>query len=153
MNGERDWTALFDQTFTLNVTRVEERISREVFGDEYPEGLGTHSYLSQTELARFVDEVRVSRDDLLADIGCVRGGPGLWVISQTGARLVGVDISREALVSAEARARSLGLAERCTWQQGSFEATGLGEGSLNGIMSVDALLFTRDKAAAKSPGS
>jgi SAM-dependent methyltransferase len=148
VGDDRDWAALFDQTFTLPVSGIEERIWREVYGDEYPEGLGTHSYLSRTELARFVMEVRVSQDELLADVGCGRGGPGLWLAAQTGARLAGVDISMAALDTARARAGSLGLADRCTWQRGSFEATGLEEGSLDAVMSVDALLFTPDKAAA-----
>jgi SAM-dependent methyltransferase len=104
--------------------------------------------LSRTELKRFVEEVHVARNDVLADVGCGRGGPGLWVIAQTGATLVGVDISRAALDAASLRAQSLGLTDRCTWQQGSFEATGLAEGSVDAIMSIDALLFTPDKEAA-----
>jgi SAM-dependent methyltransferase len=147
-DADRDWTALFDATFALPVTSVEDRVCREVFGDEYPEGLGTHSYLSRTELARFVEEVRVGPGSLLADVGCGRGGPGLWVIAKTGANLVGVDISKAALDSARARAESLGLSDRCQWSQGSFESTGLPNGSLDALMSVDALLFTPDKAAA-----
>ena len=119
-----------------------------MYGDEYPEGLATHSFLSRTELKRFVAEVHVAENDVIADIGCGRGGPGLWVIAQTGAHLVGVDISRMALDEARARARSLGLTDRSTWQEGSFEATGLADGSLDAVMSVDALLFTPDKEAA-----
>ena len=144
----RDWAALFDETFALPVTGVEDRVFREVFGEEYPEGLGTHSFLSRTELARFVGEVRVGPGDLLADVGCGRGGPGLWVIAQTGANLVGVDISTAALDSARARAESLGLSDRSRWVQGSFESMELPDASLDALMSVDALLFTPDKAAA-----
>jgi ubiquinone/menaquinone biosynthesis C-methylase UbiE len=148
VTDNRDWAADFDRTFSTPVSGVEERIWRETFGDEYPEGLGTHSLLSRTELARFVEEVHVSHDDVFADIGCGRGGPGLWVAAQTGAFLVGVDISQAALDAASARAGSLGLADRCIWRQGSFEATGLEDGSLDAVMSVDALLFTPDKEAA-----
>jgi SAM-dependent methyltransferase len=146
--SDRDWAADFDRTFSSPLSGVEERIWRDVFGDEYPEGLGTHSMLSRTELARFVQELRVGPEDLLGDVGCGRGGPGLWVIAQTGARLVGIDISKVALDAAEARARSLDLAERCAWQVGSFEATGLDDRTLDAVMSVDALLFAPDKKAA-----
>jgi SAM-dependent methyltransferase len=148
VTDDRDWAALFDKTFALPENGVEERIFRDVFGDEYPEGLGTASYLSRTELTRFVKEVHLNQDGLLADVGCGRGGPGLWVVAQTESRMVGVDISREALDSARTRAESLGLADRCTWRQGSFQETGLEDGSVDAMMSVDALLFTPDKAAA-----
>jgi hypothetical protein len=49
MDEGRDWFALFDQTFAQSESRVEERVWREVYGDEYLEGFGTHSYLSRTE--------------------------------------------------------------------------------------------------------
>jgi SAM-dependent methyltransferase len=119
-----------------------------VFGDEYPEELDTYSYLSRTELARFVEETQLGEDDLLADIGCGRGGPGLWVIAQTGAQLLGIDISPVALEAARSRAESMGLADRSTWRVGSFQETGLEDGSLDAVMSVDALLFAPDKEAA-----
>jgi ubiquinone/menaquinone biosynthesis C-methylase UbiE len=85
---------------------------------------------------------------VLADLGCGRGGPGLWVIAKTGARLIGVDISKEALSSAKVRAEALALADRCRWRQESFEATGLEDGSLDAVMSVDALVFAVDKKVA-----
>jgi SAM-dependent methyltransferase len=145
---DRDWAALFDQTYAVPLGSVEERISREVFGDEYPEGLGTHSFLSRSELDWFVREVSVGPGEVLGDFGCGRGGPGLWIIAQTGSRLVGLDISATALELAKARAESLGLFDRCSWQLGTFDATGLEDRSLDAIMSVDALLFTPDKVAA-----
>ena len=148
MSEDQDWAAVFDQAFAVPASSVEERIWRDAFGGEYPEGLDTYSYLSRTELTRFGAEVNLSPGDLLADIGCGRGGPGLWVIGETGASLVGIDISASALDSARTRAASLGLADRWAWREGSFEATGLEDGSLDAGMSVDAFLFTPDKDAA-----
>ena len=72
----------------------------------------------------------------------------MWVTAKTGAHLTGLDISRAALDAASVRAQALGLADRCTWREGSFEATGLDQGSVDAVMSVDALLFTPNKAAA-----
>jgi ubiquinone/menaquinone biosynthesis C-methylase UbiE len=72
----------------------------------------------------------------------------LWVAAQTGARPVGVDISRVGLESAARKSVAMGLADRCRWVEGSFEATRPDQGSLDAAMSVDALLFTPDKGAA-----
>jgi ubiquinone/menaquinone biosynthesis C-methylase UbiE len=117
-----------------------------VFGDEYPEGLDPYSFVSVTELHRFVHEVRLSSDDTLVDIGCGRGGPGLFVAAATGARLIGIDIAEAALVAARARAEAMGLSAQ--FSLGSFEDTGLEEACADAVMSVDALLFTPDKAEA-----
>lgn len=52
---------------------VEERVWRDVYGDEYPDGLDPYSYISTSELRRFAAEARVVEGDTLADIGCGQG--------------------------------------------------------------------------------
>jgi SAM-dependent methyltransferase len=147
----RDWAAAFDQAFVADPGAeggVGARIWRDVFGDEYPEELSPHSYISRSELERFARELRVGPGDVFADLASGEGGPGLWVSTRTGATLVGVDISTVALESAARRAERMGVADRCRWVEGSFESTGLEDGELDAAMSVDALLFTPDKRAA-----
>jgi ubiquinone/menaquinone biosynthesis C-methylase UbiE len=119
-----------------------------VYGDEYPEGVDPHSYVSRTELERFAVETRVGEGSTLADIGCGRAGPGLWVAMATGARLVGIDIAENALAAARMRAAAMKLGERAEFRQGSFDETGLAEGAVDAVMSVDALLFAVDKSIA-----
>jgi SAM-dependent methyltransferase len=119
-----------------------------VYGAEYPEGVEPYSHVTRSELARFCTEVRVEGTGHLVDIGCGRGGPGLWVAAHTGARLMGVDIAASALKAPEQRARSLGLAARARYVLGSFDSMPLEDGAADAIMSVDALLFAPDKLAA-----
>jgi ubiquinone/menaquinone biosynthesis C-methylase UbiE len=118
------------------------------FGDDYPEGVDPFSCISRTELERVAAEVRIGTADTLADLGCGRGGPGLWVTMATGARLIGIDIAENALTAARERATSLGLADRASFRQASFESTGLLAESVDAVISIDALLFAADKAAA-----
>jgi cyclopropane fatty-acyl-phospholipid synthase-like methyltransferase len=141
-----DWRAVFEDTYSTAASPTEERIWREVLGDEYPEGIDPYSYLTMTELKRFADEVHVGPGETLVDVGCGRGGAALWVASATGAELIGIDIAESALVAARERASAMGRA--ATFQRGEFEATGLGGGSADAVMSVDALLFTPSKEAA-----
>ena len=138
--------AVFEGTYSAPPSRVQERVWRSVFGDEYPDGLDPYSYVSRTELARFVRETLVGPGDVLVDLGCGRGGAGLWVAMATGARLVGIDIAEAALEAARERSSRLGA--DASFRRGTFEATGLEAGSADAIMSVDAFLFTPDKAAA-----
>jgi SAM-dependent methyltransferase len=141
-----DWRAAFEATYRAPASRVEERIWREVFGDEYPSGLDPYSYITRSELDRFVRELRLEPGQHLVDVGCGRGGAGLFVASAAGARLTGIDIAEGALVAARQRAAALSLV--ATFQRGEFEATGLPDGLADGVMSVDALVFTPGKAAA-----
>lgn len=143
---DRDWRAEFERAYAGSPSAVQERVWRQVFGDEYPEGVDPYSYVSVSELDRFVREVRVNNDDILIDAGCGRGGPGLFVAAATGARLIGFDIAEAALAAARTRAQAMGMQAR--FVIGSFESTGLDDACADAVMSIDALLFTPDKPAA-----
>ena len=145
---DRDWAAVFSQTFAAPSSAAQARVWATVFGDEYPAELAPHSYTTRTELSRIAAEVNVGPDDLLVDVGSGRGGPGLWVAAATGARYLAVDIAVAGLAEVESRAAQLGLADRVRVAEGSFEALPLGDGEASAVMSIDALLFASDKSAA-----
>jgi SAM-dependent methyltransferase len=140
--GFRD---VFEAEFAKPVSSVEQQAAILALGEEYPAGLDTYSWVSRTELNRVAALVPVAGTEV-ADVGCGRGGPGLWVAGATGASLVGLDIAESALVRARALADRLGV--NADFRIGSFEATGLPDSSVDLLMSFDALLFTPDKAAA-----
>jgi SAM-dependent methyltransferase len=117
-------------------------------GDDYPAEFGNISFVTRAELARIADQSGLARGDHLVDLACGAGGPGLWVARQQGARLTGVDLSAAGVEAAGERARAVGLADRATFRVGSFAATGLGSGSADGAMTVDALQYAPGKAAA-----
>jgi ubiquinone/menaquinone biosynthesis C-methylase UbiE len=87
-------------------------------------------------------------DQVLVDLACGAGGPGLWAARETGARLVGRDLSPVAAERATERARVLGMEHRVDFAQGSFEQTGLASGSADAVMTIDALQYAPDKAKA-----
>jgi SAM-dependent methyltransferase len=141
-----DWRQVFEETYAAAASPVQERIWREVFGDDYPEGVDPYSFVTRSELDRFARDVRVEPGQTLLDVGCGRGGAGLWVSAATGASLIGIDIAETALVAARARAERMG--QKATFRRGEFESTGLDDASVDAMMSVDALLFTPSKEAA-----
>jgi SAM-dependent methyltransferase len=145
--SDHDWQATFSETFLQPASAVQVRIWRQVFGAEYPEGLDIYSFVTVSELARISVEVQLRAGDVLLDMACGRGGPGIWVAAHTGASLVGVDIADSAVAAAEARAEGAGLSG-ATFQVGSFDDSGLPGASVDAAMSVDALLFAPDKASA-----
>lgn len=117
-------------------------------GLDFPEEFGHISFTTLPELRRVAAELRISPGNTLVDLGCGMGGPALWVARETGARLVGVDLSAVAVEEAGARALELGLAGQARFVVGSFDDSGLEAGSADGAMSEDALQYTPGKEAA-----
>jgi SAM-dependent methyltransferase len=125
------------------------RIYREVYGDDVPPAeVAAFSFVSRSELERMARELRLGSDQRFVDLACGGGGPGLWVAQETGAELVGVDISPVAIEQAAGRARQFGLENRATFQVGDFATTGLPKAGFEGAISIDALWLAFDKFAA-----
>lgn len=108
-----------------------------------PELLST-SPLSWDAIAEVVDSLRLSVGSTLLDLACGRGGYGLEVSGRTGARLVGVDFSAQAVHQATEQARRLGRA--ADFRVGDLAATGLESGSVDAILCVDAIQFAERPA-------
>jgi SAM-dependent methyltransferase len=92
--------------------------------------------------------LRLRPNDLLVDLGCGRGGTGLWLARAFSARLVGLDFSPVAIELASARAAHFVPEGQASFQVGSFEQTGLPDACADGVVSMDALPFTEDRDAA-----
>lgn len=127
---------------------TRQRIRREVYGDEYPVEADPRSYVTVTDLRAITRDLGVGPEQSIVDLGCGQGGPSLWVARETGAALVGVDLSSVGVTRAEARAAELGLGDRAHFQVGDITATGLPDASFDGAMSVDVLWAVPDKLAA-----
>ena len=117
------------------------RIWAEVYGDDYPAEADPFSFVTLTDLCQIAQALSVSSGQTFADVGCGRGGPGIWVAQQTGAALIGIDLSSVAVRHAQQRVVQVDLQHRARFQQGTFTETGLGDGSMDGVISVDALQF------------
>src|SRR2546421_1975130 len=104
-----------------------------------PPHLLSTSLLGWDEIAEVVDALRLSPNDTLLDLACGRGGYGLEIASRTGARLVGVDFSAEAVRQANEHARRLG--RTADFRTGDLAATGLNAGSVDAVVCVDAIQF------------
>jgi ubiquinone/menaquinone biosynthesis C-methylase UbiE len=117
-------------------------------GADFPDDFGHISFTTLDELRRIARELALTPDDVFVDVGCGLAGPALWMARETGAQLIGVDISSVAVTRAGERADALGLAGRAGFTVGSFAATTLDDASAAGMMSEDALQYAPDKQAA-----
>ena len=100
----------FDQWYAnMACSPRRDLIVRQSLG--LPDDLDSSSLLPGAGLAEVTAALGLSAGQLLVDAACGRGGYGLEVARQTGARLAGVDFSPTAVACARANSRRLGLAK------------------------------------------
>ena len=127
---------------------VLQRIWRNAYGEDYPEGVNPSAFYSRSTLLRLRAGLRTDAGGTIVDLGCGNGGAGLWFARELGTKLIGIDLSAVGVATASKRAAELGLSDRVHFQQGDITATGLSSASCDGAISLDVLAFVRDKAAA-----
>jgi SAM-dependent methyltransferase len=132
---------------------LSSRLYAEAFGDEYPAEVDPSSSCTWSVLGEMVKALRLRPDDLLVDLGCGRGGTGLWLARAFSARLAGVDFSPVAVRLATERIPEFfpghpAGSDRTRFQVGTFESTGLPDACASGVVSMDALPFASDRDRA-----
>lgn len=125
-----------------------QSIYRDVYGPDYPAEADPFGFVTVTDLRTLAATLARSTATRMIDVGCGRGGPGLWIARELGVSLVGIDIIEEAITAATQRAASFGMSSRANFHVASITNTGLPTASFDGAVSIDALWMVHDKAAA-----
>jgi SAM-dependent methyltransferase len=137
----------FDRWFTdIAASGVRQQIFAEHLG--VPEEVGPSNLVPLEGLREIAAALAVGPGHELVDLACGRGGPGMWIARETGARLVGVDFSPTAVEQASTRRALFGLQDSATFVLGAIEDTGLPTGSADAMVCVDAFQFAADRVAA-----
>jgi SAM-dependent methyltransferase len=123
---------------------VKDEIQRRHLG--LPPDLLSTSLLTWDGLAEVTAALRLAPGGTLVDLACGRGGYGLEVASRTGARLIGIDFSAEAIRQARENARRQGAA--ADFRVGDLAAAGLDTGAADAVLCVDAIQFAPEPGAA-----
>lgn len=146
MNARPEISAeYFDQWYAdMAETAPKDAIVQRHLG--LPPSLLSTSLLPWDGIAEVVAALRLPAGGTVLDLACGRGGYGLEIAARTGASLIGVDYSAEAVRQATENARTQGAPAR--FLVGDLAATGLPSGSVNGVVCVDAIQFAQDPAAA-----
>ncbi len=119
-----------------------EEIVRRHLG--LPAPMLSSSLLPWEGIAEVVELLRLREPATLVDLACGRGGYGLEVAARTGASLIGVDFSVEAIRQADQYADSLGRDAR--FVVADIAATGLPTASVDGVMCIDAVHIVPEPA-------
>lgn len=135
----------FDQWYAdLGLASAHDEIQHRHLG--LPPGLLSTSLLSWDGIAEVVEALGLSEGATLVDLACGRGGYGMEVSRRTGAQLIGIDFSAEAVRLAGEHAELRDQAAE--FRVGDMTATGLHDASVDAVMVVDAIQFPEQPSAA-----
>ena len=138
----------FDEVFSVAAASPGIRRVWELAAPDLPPQVEPFSFVSAGLLHQVAQALGLSPGQTLVDLGCGRGGPGLWLAREADVSLVGVDFSAVGVDQAAHRAALFGLAGRARFVVGDLTRTGLPPASADAAVSIDAFHFATDAAAA-----
>jgi ubiquinone/menaquinone biosynthesis C-methylase UbiE len=123
--------------------------ARNAVDGEIADGFEHLNFARLADLERLRQSLDLTTGARLVDLACGAGGPGAWVAQQTGAVLIGVDVSRVGTRLAARRAVAWDLPDSA-FVVGSVDHLPLVDRSVVGAMSLDSLQYVPDKRATFS---
>jgi SAM-dependent methyltransferase len=92
--------SLYDQHYG----HMEDPVYREIRAETWGQDLGQTSWLTAGELQDFIQRLDLSASDRVLEVACGTGGAAVLMAHETGAHVVGVDVSTAAIAAASRRA-------------------------------------------------
>ncbi len=128
---------------------IYQSIYRNIYKNEYPEEADPDGYVTLKDLKNFIKYLDVGPREKIVDLGCGRGGPGMWIARALGVDyFMGIDITEGGVESAIQRIDDFGLQGKANFQVGDMAgATGLPDAYFDGAISIDTISFIRDNLA------
>jgi len=138
--GKLNPAQFFDWIYsTLDQYPVIDEVRAEIYGAEFVAEIDNYSYLTRTELQWIEDELQLSAGDRLLDVGCGKGGPGLWVANRTAVHLTGIDHSAVAVAKATNQAKRFDHVHNPRFVAADVADLEVEERSFDAAMSIDVL--------------
>ena len=126
-------------------------IMRRIRVEALDEDIGQHSWITGAELRSYLTWLELSDSDTVLDFGCGPGGPLTFLVRETGARAVGIDLSTPALEAARHRAEEMNLTEKIELREadGNQRMTSMAN-AFDVVVSFDVILHLQNRLAVFS---
>ena len=132
----------YDVHYTHFASELYEQIRKEAFGED----VGQNSWLTASELRKFMGWLRLASGEHLLDVACGSAGPSLRIAKVTGCDLLGIDMHEQAIANARVLAQSEGVAQRATFERlDASQPLPWPAASFDAVMCIDAINHLPDR--------
>ncbi len=132
--------------YDAHYTNFASRLFQEIRGEAFGEDLGQNSWLTASELQRFMGWLHLRSGERLLDVACGSGSPSLRLAKLTGCDLLGIDIHEQAIANANALARREGVAQRAVFERlDASQPLPWPPASFDAVMCIDAVNHLPDR--------
>jgi ubiquinone/menaquinone biosynthesis C-methylase UbiE len=127
---------LFNTTYRHFHAQVLDAIRKETYGVD----IGQNSWLTADEYERLLPELALDADSHALGVASGSGGPALHVARSTGARVTGIDASREGVATATEMAADAGEAERVRFRVADANCRlPFADGTFDALLCIDSM--------------
>ena len=135
-----DSRGFYDSTYGRFADDVNARIRAEAFGEE----IGQNSWLTADEHRGFFARLELDERSHVLEVASGSGGPGLFMVRETGCTLIGVDLHEEGVAAANEAAEAQGLADRARFVcADARKALPFEDGSFDAVLCIDSINHMR----------
>jgi SAM-dependent methyltransferase len=135
---------LYNNAYGDFASEVEAAVRREAYGED----IGQSSWMTAAEWLRFADQLLVSAESHVLEVGSGSGGPAVYLATLRGCSVTGVDINPHGVRNAQRLAAARGIANRVTFHalDGS-QRLPFDDGVFDAVISNDALCHVPNREA------
>jgi ubiquinone/menaquinone biosynthesis C-methylase UbiE len=137
-----DSVDLYDTTYSNLDMTAHEQVRLETYGED----LGQSSWLTADELRRFITWLNLTPSSHVLEVGSGSGGPALFAVELTGARVTGIDINEHAIAAGTKMAHDRGLEGQTHFLQvDAGLPLPFPDGTFDAIICIDAVIHLPDR--------
>jgi ubiquinone/menaquinone biosynthesis C-methylase UbiE len=138
----------YNELYKYERSETLHNIWHQVYGEDYPKELNPDSPVTITDLRKIAQYLKIEAKETFIDVGCGRGGPGMWVAREIGASYYGFDLSETGIKVASERAIEFGLKGRAEFGSGDICESNFPNNHFDAAVSIGAIAFIPNKQKA-----
>ena len=135
---------LYNNVYSGYGSDAEAAVRRQTYGED----IGQSSWITASEWLRFADQLGVTANSNVLEVGSGSGGPAVYLAVKRGCRVTGVDINEHGIRNAIELAADRGVADRVDFRvTDAGAALPFSTAGFDAIVSNDAMCHIQQRLA------